>query len=509
MLVNRSRMRRRSKWRRRNGLALLLALNGVACGTQVEGRSPAPQAPTAGVGAEDSAPVASEEPSHATITPEQGAVGAVTPPSTTRDSVSTPRPNAANNLDNASGTALNPRSSKPPQGTGGSSSDATPSGPPSPVAAPAPARPSTSTPLIFASVGSYSGPAGTVLLPVVHGAQLWVKHINQHGGLQGHPVELIVYDDGADPARHRANVQDAVEKRRVLAFLAQAGGVTGAAAVEYVTSNRVPVVGSEGATPGMYISPMYFPQMTSDEQLFDTWVYSTGLQAAAAKQSKLALFSCAEAPPCKATNRSFKDHAAEAGLDVVYNAAVSLAQPDFTAECLNARRAGAEIVFVASDGNSVTRVASSCARQGYRPTYATGGSIIRAEHANDPNLDGMIASTTSFPSFQTGTPAVGEFQAAVSSFGQTIARGQGNADGWTAGKLLEAASAPLRERPSREALLEGLWSVQDNRLGGLTAAPLSFDRDKPAQRQACFFMVRLTEKRFTSSDGFAPHCHAP
>ena len=67
------------------------------------------------------------------------------------------------------------------------------------------------SPLTVASVGTYSGPAGVTLNLFVRGAQLWLKHVNKTGGVNGHSVQLLVYDDGGDPARHRAQVQEAVE----------------------------------------------------------------------------------------------------------------------------------------------------------------------------------------------------------------------------------------------------------------------------------------------------------
>jgi branched-chain amino acid transport system substrate-binding protein len=42
--------------------------------------------------------------------------------------------------------------------------------------------------------------------------QVWTASINARGGLNGHRVRLIVADDGGDPARSKALVQDAVER---------------------------------------------------------------------------------------------------------------------------------------------------------------------------------------------------------------------------------------------------------------------------------------------------------
>jgi len=72
-----------------------------------------------------------------------------------------------------------------------------------------------------------------------------------------------------------------------------------------------------------------------------------------------------------------------AGFDLVYQATSSIAQPDFTAECLSARNAGAQVLLPALDTNSVVRMVSSCARQGYAPSYALYTAEIKESFKDD------------------------------------------------------------------------------------------------------------------------------
>ena len=113
------------------------------------------------------------------------------------------------------------------------------SGPP-PAPAP-PAAPRLGSPIVLASVGNYSGPLGAATVPIVTGAQVWVKHVNEGGGLNGHKIKFLIYDDGSDPARHKAQVPAAVEQQGVLAFFQNTDPVTGESAVDYITAKGVPV----------------------------------------------------------------------------------------------------------------------------------------------------------------------------------------------------------------------------------------------------------------------------
>ena len=100
------------------------------------------------------------------------------------------------------GRASESRANQSPPDSGGSGGGA--------PAGAVPNRIGTLSPIVIGSVGPQSGPLGDQLRPMVEAARVWAKSITRKGGLNGHPVNFIVYDSGGDPARHRAAVQQAV-----------------------------------------------------------------------------------------------------------------------------------------------------------------------------------------------------------------------------------------------------------------------------------------------------------
>jgi branched-chain amino acid transport system substrate-binding protein len=193
-------------------------------------------------------------------------------------------------------------------------------------------------------------------------------------------------------------------------------------------------------------------------------------------------------------------------VQVVYQARVSLAQPDFTAECLQARNNGAVAVAVMADVNTVIRVAQSCDRQSYHPRLLlTLGSDGLAEV---PELDGSLITMRSFPWFlYSGSPALDEYGAAVRQYAPD--REGESADfatlGWVAGKLVEAAGQGLPEPATGRDLLDGLWSLQGETLGGLVP-PLTFVRDQPTQELFCAWQGTLTHGEWQAPQGVQPVC---
>ena len=361
------------------------------------------------------------------------------------------------------------------------------------------------SPVVLASVGTYSGPVGAASNPILLGVQVWVRHINRTGGLQGHPVALVVYDDGGDPARHRAQIQDAVEQRHAIAFLGNMAPLTGQASVQYVTAHRIPVIGGTGGEGWAYTSPMFFPPLPQGPLLARTLPSGLAEQVIPKGKTKLGTLVCAEAQICSDGARAFEESAGAVGFNYVYKAKFSIAQPDFTAECLAARNAQVEVLFVLADQNSVGRVAAGCLRQAYRPVFGIAGQVLVDRQKDDPNLDGLVGIAPVFPGFQDGTPASDEFQQAMRAYGGSGAERLPAASGWVAAKLFEKAAARLSEPPTSEAILAGLWSIKNDTLGGLTG-PLTFVQNQPPTNAVCWWPVVVHNRTFVSPDGFKLHC---
>jgi branched-chain amino acid transport system substrate-binding protein len=340
----------------------------------------------------------------------------------------------------------------------------------------------------------------------VDALRVWVRLINDRGGLNGHQVRLFVYDDGGDPARQKAQVQEAVDQKKVIAFVQATIGVSGPISMDYITAKRVPVIGVDGGARWFYDYPMIFPQATSGTFLTQASVWGIAQQTVPAGKTKFGTVVCAEVEDCDTFGRVARATAPQAGLRVVYQAKSSVAQPDFTAECISARNADAQVLYVVMDTNSLGRLSSACARQGYRPTFASVSVIVADRLKSDPNLDGLTAVSPVFPWFQKGTPATDEFQEAIKTYGSSVAVGAAATVGWVSAKLFEKAGAAMPEPPTSDAVLRGLWGLRDEALGGLTQ-PLTFHENQNApKRLMCWFNFTAKSGSWVSTDGFKLQC---
>jgi len=384
----------------------------------------------------------------------------------------------------------------------------TPAVPPGPggSAPGAPAAAPKST-IVIGNVGTYSGPVGSSVADLPQGVQVWSRWINDRGGLNGHPVKFVVADDGADPARHRALVQQMVETQGAIALVGNGEVVTGASSVEYLTAKGIPVIGNEGGSDWFYSSPTYFTHVSTGQTYWKAVASSVAAVAKAKGKTKWASITCTEATTCGDADRIWtrEGEIKSQGLQSVYNARSSLAQPDFTAECLNARNAGAEILTMVMDAATVIRIAASCARQGYKPLFTEVAASSKTEHAADQNLTGgLIATVGLFVWTDGSTPATAEFQAAMKRYlGKTP--GAGHAAGWAAARVFEKAAAGIGDPATPAAVLDGLYSFKGETVGGLVM-PLTFTRGQNAPRQVCWATNYAEGGKWTAFDGGKISC---
>jgi branched-chain amino acid transport system substrate-binding protein len=195
-------------------------------------------------------------------------------------------------------------------------------------------------------------------------------------------------------------------------------------------------------------------------------------------------------------------HAKNFGVEMVYSAQASFAKPDYTAECLNAKNAGAQAFMVGFDGNGVSRVAAACARQGYHPVYFVG-SVPAVQHLTDKNIKQLVVSTPVAP---FGSSPTQEMAEAFKRYLPDVTVLVGHVEGWTAGKMLERAARSFTADPvTADALLQGLWTVKNEDLGGLSG-PQTFNRDAPVTPTTCWFLIERKDGKFAPYNGGKREC---
>jgi branched-chain amino acid transport system substrate-binding protein len=501
-------------------ICVLVALVGTACGGRAEkdkaaAKAPASEQPAAQSGAattESTAAVPSDTPAAGSASPAAGGTAAANPqPGAAKAAQGTAAPKSQS-TGGGQRTAAAGGGAGTNQSSGGGS--AAPKGSPAVPGTPAVPGPSgggggprtgpaTLSPVNIGTICECSGPAGASIGAGIASNQLVVKWINDNGGLNGHPIKLFVGDSNSDPNRYFALLKQMVEENKVIAFMGHMSPLTVNAGDKYLREKGIPVVGGDGAHGLWFQSPvLFFPGPS-----YTTQAVATAKLAVALKTPKIAMFYCAEAQPCQlgrdALHSKLKDEKAPEA-QIVYEAKVSLAQPDFSAECLQAQSKGAQSVILFVDAAAASRATRSCIQQGFRPQWLT--SPLTSAHADDPNNDGMTNPVAVFPWFLEETPPQRLFHEAVRRYNPSLTVNATTSVVWVSGQMLMYASRNLGENPTSADIMKGMWTIKNNTFDGLLPDPLTFTEGQPSPDHPCYFVIQIKKGGYTTPLGSRPQC---
>lgn len=121
----------------------------------------------------------------------------------------------------------------------------------SPASVPSPSTPKAESkePYKIGLLTTLSGSLSASGIEIRDAAQMEVDLINTNGGINGHPIELIVEDDGMDPGKAVTALNKLVQQDKVLAITGIKAGAMEAAVRPVAERNLVPIIFINPTTP--------------------------------------------------------------------------------------------------------------------------------------------------------------------------------------------------------------------------------------------------------------------
>lgn len=355
-------------------------------------------------------------------------------------------------------------------------------------------------PIVVGNAGSYTG-LGTAGLDAARKAlQAWAADVNARGGLKGRQVKLVIKDDGGDASKGRAQVQEMVEKDKVVALV---GNLTYSSSADawqgYLEQKKVPAIGGNCAAKGWNSSSVFFSQCPSPDSMFYGAVF---LGAKFSSGKKFGALVCTEDAVCTTGRSSWfdKGYAKKVGLDPVYSAEISLAQPDFTAQCVQAESAGVQLLGIVADPATTKRIMASCSQQGYTPQYLT---TYGEEAVDTPKFArDIISAQLQLPFTGINTASYKSFIAVWSKYNKSPPTPFALTT-WASAKIFERAANGAKE-VTPAGLVEALYTYRNERFGGLTI-PLSYG-PRGTSNANCIFYMRGSGGKWTAPQSDTPVC---
>ena len=378
--------------------------------------------------------------------------------------------------------------------TGGTGSEATTGGTASATTGGSSSGPATGAPIVLGAVGTKSGLIGNALYGGFRGLTVWEKWVNAHGGVQGRPVKIIQVDDAGDPGKHAAAVRKLIREDRVVAFIGNIAPFTLSAGLPLLEEAQIPAIGGDGGDPSWFRSPVAFPingQSVSRSRPAAKWAIEN------LGKLKAAVYYVSEAEASTVLGKNFADEYRKRGGQVVVEAGVSLATPDFTSEVVQAKNSGAQLVFILLEKAACNRYLDAAERQGYASLIiAPACTIDNAKgHASitTNKMYGSHAARSAFPGLIV-TPGQEEALAAGTKYDPTLSLDGAFMFGWLAGKLFEEAMAQPGTVLTGKGIIDALHRLPATTLKGLTPSQAWPPGNHPEGR--CGLVSKFDGQRF-------------
>jgi branched-chain amino acid transport system substrate-binding protein len=191
---------------------------------------------------------------------------------------------------------------------------------------------------------------------------------------------------------------------------------------------------------------------------------------------------------------------------------MSLAQPDYTAEVISARNAGADAIIAVADNPTIIRILRSAHRQGYKPQMSTPTSSYepRFIRSGGEDVEGTVVASSTVP--WSTSPRLADYRTAMGRYlpdGELSTLG---AEMWGAGKLIEILARSFPANPTSADFLTGLHGLRGETVGGIFP-PLAFTKGKGhAATNQCVIPVKVvggqfvpqSDEQFSCAPGWRP-----
>jgi branched-chain amino acid transport system substrate-binding protein len=354
--------------------------------------------------------------------------------------------------------------------------------------------------VVFGHIGTYRGLVGALEAGNKYALSAWVSMQNARGGLDGHPIKLIIGDDGGDPVTGLTVMKRMVESDKVIAFVGNFLVFGLDQYADYAASKGVPFIGGDAVGERWFTDPNLFPSIGST-----TGALIAGLQYFVGQgATRLGMTYCIEvAKLCGYIADTIAN--SPVGKNLVVKEQVSLVAPSYTSQCLRMQSAKVEVAYLLMDTAAAARFVQNCASQNFKPKVMILGLDASPEFPTVAALGDTLVPSGTVALSETQIPAVAEYHAAMAKYAPGINDSGTAGLGWASGMVLGRAGAHLPDNPTAADFKANLWKMKNDDLGGYTT-PLTFAKDHPAVVADCMFVWGVKDQKFWAPFGPKRRC---
>jgi branched-chain amino acid transport system substrate-binding protein len=369
----------------------------------------------------------------------------------------------------------NPSSSNTGAATGGSSNSSSTSA-------------ATGTPIKIGYGASLSGPQAQNGLSAQAVAHAWQEYTNAHGGILGHPVDIVMQDTkNTVPAAisvAKGFIADKSYDAIMLTDLVAEGAM-----VSTFTNSGIATISGGGSSDLLWSAvPGVFQDVSGSNYTIKAYVDASK----AAGATKFGWAACAEVAVCQANGGKAMTYASSIGLGAEGVQLVSASATDYTAQCLAFIGKGTDSIAFNIGFPVGARFASDCIQQGYKGTFSVINSGFDQKTFAAVTGFKSEGGTNGFP-WWANDPAVAIYRQAMAQYSPNGVATSGNSTSiWSSLELLKKAIENAKPATiDRASVLAAMYTIKNETLGGLLPQPVTYTQGKPSTPIGCSWLFKF------------------
>jgi branched-chain amino acid transport system substrate-binding protein len=329
--------------------------------------------------------------------------------------------------------------------------------------------------------GAATGPASPSYLPHIEGIRLYLRQLNDKGGINGSKVDMVFVDDKAAPSEAASNAKRLMDDDQVLAVGLMSLSSTYAPMFQAATRTKTPVLLlGQAVCPGNAAGPQMNPYVfcggsTSDPNTAGYWQVPL-VKALAEKNGeplKLALVAM-DIPISRQGIDTMEQLAGKLGVQIADKQAIPPAAADVSGAASRIVASGANYVTSWAPVTTAVQMLGALRRQGWNGWYVHNHSA-EAEDTLRQLKDPKLVMSPEYAFSVEKLPVFAEIEAAAKKYGVSVPLDTLTL-GWASGMMLEAALKQCGSPCSREQLLDALHNVSVQ-TAGIYPDPIHWTKD--------------------------------
>jgi branched-chain amino acid transport system substrate-binding protein len=335
-------------------------------------------------------------------------------------------------------------------------------------------------PYVIGYVADITGMARANYAPECEGARLYIDYLNARGGINGHPVKLVIEDGKSDPAMSAAVAKKLIVEDNVLAILGLGFSRAQPPVMELAAKDGVAVIagytlispvqktnpGDVGFATGYVMHPSFHPGG-----------YGYARVAAELHPKGRIASSAYDTPGGRVWSQWAADWAKKMGLEVVYHEDIPPRTVDLSPWANKVARIDPDMFMVAVGGEIFIPLATALEKTGWTkdllfPDFVAEGDFVKGINRLMTNGEWILWFGRYASAFEK-VPEYDRIREAMKKFGHQYRLSARHAQGWTMGRLIEQALMKAGWPATRAKVISALESTElDTR--GLSGGPIRF-----------------------------------